>query len=156
MNDDDIGRWFRDLFASATDKSAALDLAHAHLRDAGLLPRVTLHKYMCVKGCQIATVFRADGLVLCATRDYKLSPGLNVQVSVPAARASKTLDGERHWPGHVFDVANLAEWGPNAGMPFECRHFRRTLLAADVIEAVQGVQPGRPRKPTRLPADPPY
>ncbi|WP_420123713.1 hypothetical protein [Nakamurella sp.] len=157
MKDDEIGKWFEAVFNSAGDASAARDLAHTQLRNAGLLPKVTLHRYMCkAKNCQIATVFQVGGRVLCAVRDYTFSPGLNAQVSVPAARKSKTLDGERHWPGQVYDVSELEEWGPQAGMSFECRHFHGTVIAADALRAVEGVEPGRPRRPTFLPAIPPY
>ena len=53
---------------------------------------MTLHRYICRRGCGIATVFRVGGVTVCAVRDYKLSPGLNERESTPAARAKKTID----------------------------------------------------------------
>lgn len=135
------------------DKAAARDELFRHLRDSGLLPRVTLHRYMCRRGCQIATVFSAGGLVLCAVRDYKFSHGLNDDVSVPEARMRNTLDGERHWPGHVYDVGEIQRFSvgeQKAGMDMNCRHFRGTVLAEDILEACKSVIPGKPDAPTRL------
>lgn len=138
------------LMKQLEDDAAARDALHTHLKETGLLARVTLHKYMCKRGCQIATVFRAGGLTLCAVRDYKFSPGLNERASVPSARERNTLDGDKHWPGHIHDVSHLAGWGPDAGMDMNCRHRRGTVLAVDVLAAVEGVEPGKPGVPTRL------
>lgn len=148
----DTSAWFAEL-ERLHDRQAAIDAAYISLRDAGLLPKVTLHKYMCRRGCPIATVFRVAHLTLCVVRDYKFSPGLNREVSVPSARRKNTLDGERHWPGHVYDVEELDRFSAGAsraGMGMNCRHHRGTVLAQDVLATVAGVSPGRPGPPTRL------
>lgn len=144
---------FTALLAQTEDRDAAIRELHRHLKDRGLLANVTLHKYMCKRGCQIATVFSAGGLILCAVRDYKFSPGLNNQVSVPEARERNTLDGERHWPGHVYDVAQIDRFSTGehkSGMDMNCRHRRGTVLAETVLRACEGVTPGKPGAPTRL------
>lgn len=141
------------LIAHMDDRAAALDELYRHLRDNGHLSKVTLHRYMCRKGCQIATVFSAGGLILCAVRDYKYSPGLNDQASVPKARENNTLDGERHWPGHVYDVAQINGFSvgeDKAGMNMNCRHHRGTVLAETVLRACENATPGKPGAPTRL------
>lgn len=138
------------LLKNHDDHQAAIDEIHRHLSQNGLLSLVTVHKYMCKRGCQISTVFIAGGLTLCAVRDYKYSPGLNNEVSVPEARERNTIDGKRHWPSHVHDVGRLATWGPAAGIGMNCRHFRGNVLAVDIQATVQGVLPGKPNAPTRL------
>lgn len=150
---DEFAAWFDQVLKATDDRAEALRAAHEMLRTSGLLSKVTLHKYMCAKGCQIATVFRASGLLLCAVRDYKLSPGLNVRETAPRARETKTLDGQRHWPGHVYDVEQLHRFragGQRAAMRLTCRHCRTVLFTDDVLAVVEGVEPGRPGKPTRL------
>jgi hypothetical protein len=150
-----LNEWFRDLVRKNHDRNQALQDAHQHLANAGLLSRVTLHRYMCKRGCQLATVFRVGGTTLCAVRDYKYSPGLNEARSVPTARAKNTLDGDRWWPSHVFDVDQLARWGDDAGMSMNCRHYRGTVTGRAVLEAVDGVKPGHQNKPTILGASRP-
>ena len=45
-----------------------------------------------------------------------------------SARARNTLDGERHWPGHTYDVDELAESGPDVGFDVICRHITATVM----------------------------
>lgn len=156
MNDIErqIGQAFTALLAQTEDRGVALHELHRYLKEhPPMLANVTLHKYMCKRGCQIATVFAASGFILCAVRDYKFSPGLNDELSVPKARERNTLDGERHWPGHVYDVAQVDRFSVGehkAGMDMNCRHRRGTVLAETVLQACRGVTPGKPGAPTRL------
>lgn len=141
------------LFAQHDERGVAIQELYIMLRNGNLLPQLTLHKYMCRRGCQIATVFRAAGLTLCWVRDYKFSPGLNEARSVETARVKNTIDGDRHWPGHVYDVAELNQFSvgkSRAGADMNCRHRRGIVFAEDILAAVEGVQPGYPRKPTLL------
>ena len=146
----DLTRWLAELYAKSDDRHAALDSAHQALVSAGLLSKVTTHRYMCRRGCQIATVFLLGDVVVCAVRDYKLSPGLNLSESVERGRARNSLDGDRHWAGHVYDVRDLAAFGSKGGMDMNCRHHHGTVLAADGLAVVDGVRPGHPGAPTRL------
>ena len=150
MNVKSIDDWFAALLRGHDDRVDAIQTAYQQLRDAGLLSKVELHRYMCTRGCQLAIVFRAAGTNLCAVRDYKYSPGLNASQSVASARIKNTLDGERHWPSHVYDVDSLAEWGEGTGMSVVCRHYRGVLSGARVLADIGGVLPGRGGKPTRL------
>lgn len=156
MNEQDIDSWFAMLVGSAEDHADAIQRAYQALRDTKdargvpLLNRVALHRYQCHRGCQIAIVFKAAGRVMCAVRDYKYSPGLNEKQSVESARSKNTIDGDRHWPSHVYDVTSLADWGDGTGMSLACRHYRGLLSGAQVLRDVAGVEPGSPRKPTRL------
>lgn len=155
MNETEMraGEAFAALLSQTQDRVVAMEVLHRQLKQRGLLTNVTLHKYMCKRGCQIATTFMAGGLILCAVRDYKYSPGLNEEASVPAARERNTLDGDRHWPGHVYDVAQLDRFSvgeQKAGLGMNCRHHRGTVLAEDVLRACEGVTPGKPAAPTRL------
>jgi hypothetical protein len=131
----------------------AIDTFYQSLRDQGLLSRVTMHRYQCKRGCQIAIVFGYRGLTLCAVRDYKYSPGMNKAQSVESARQKNTLDGDRHWPSHVYDVRRLDAFSAGeqkAGISMNCRHHTGTVLAADILAAVEGLRPGQKIPPTRL------
>ncbi|MDO9397012.1 MAG: hypothetical protein Q7T71_10745 [Herbiconiux sp.] len=150
--DADLARWFERLMAEHDDEVDQRERAYYALQNSELplLSRVTVHKYQCVRGCQVARVVRIGSTVLCAVRDYKYSPGMNAERSVPEARRKNTLDGDKHWPGHVHDVNALAGWGDQAGLDMVCRHFHGMILASDILTQIQGVEPGHPRKPTRL------
>jgi hypothetical protein len=80
------------------------------------------------------------------TGDYKLSPGLNAATSVAKARETKTLDGKRWWPSQTIHLEHAT------GFKFElnCRHVRKSVAGADVLEKVAGVTPGHPGPPTLL------
>jgi|GEM_PF-1998494 hypothetical protein len=149
--DADLAAWWAALEAKSENRQAALDAAHLSLVSAGALSKVTTHRYLCrLRGCPIATVFQIGDVVACAVRDYKLSPGVNLAESTKAGRERNTLDGRRHWPSHVYDVRALVGFLPDAGMSMNCRHRHGTVLAADVLAAVDGVRPGHPGAPTRL------
>jgi len=136
---------------TAEDSRLARERVYETLRDhPGWLANLTVHKYMCMRGCQLARAFRVGGLTLLAVRDYKYSPGLNLQLSVEAARDQNTLDGERHWPSHVYDMDELAQWGDEAGAAVVCRHYRGMLTGRRVLTDCGNATPGRPGKPTRL------
>ena len=145
-----LGDWFRDLLNASSDRTEAIHAAYQQLENARLVNRVVLHRYQCRRGCVLGVVVRIDGMTLCRTRDYKLSHGLNDARSVESARRRNTIDGERHWPGHTFDVGDLAGWGDGAGMDMNCRHVTHTAKAVDVLAQVEGVAPGHPGKPTLL------
>ena len=156
MIEQDIDEWFATLLNSAEADADAIQRAYQALRDTNdtrgtpLINRVILHRYQCQRGCQIAVVFQAAGTVMCAVLDYKYSPGLNEAQSVASARAKNTLDGDRHWPSHVYDVTSLAEWGEGTGVSLACRHYRGLLSGAQILGDITGVAPGKPGKPTRL------
>lgn len=140
-----------DWWAQLTTRDDSIDRAYQALENAGVLNKVTVHRYICRKrGCVIGTVIRVAGATICRTRDYKLSPGLNASSSVEDARRRNTLDGNRHWPGHTYDVAERAALGPKSGMDMNCRHVFKTILAVDILAAADGVVPGHPGAPTLL------
>lgn len=135
------------------DHATAIEAFYQLLRDQGLLSRVTMHRYQCKRGCQVATVFGYQGLILCAVRDYKYSPGMNEAKSVKSAREQNTLDGERHWPAHVYDVEQINRLNvgqQKAGISMNCRHYSGTVFAADILAAIEGLRPGQKIPPTRL------
>lgn len=147
----ELDAWFQALITDSNDRAAALHDAYQHLENAGLLNRVVVHRYLCAKGnCKLATVVKIGDSVIARTKDYKFSPGVNAQRSVESARGRNTLDGERHWPGHTFDVSDLAGWGDQAGLDMNCRHVLRTVMANDILAAVEGIAPGHPAAPSRI------
>ncbi len=146
-----ITEWWRRLTDDADHRDTAIHDAYQALDNAGVVSKVTVHRYLCrSRGCVLGTVVRIGGETIARTRDNKLSPGANQARSVESARRKNTLDGDRHWPGHTFDVPALATCGPRAGMDMSCRHTLATVLAVDVLAVTDGVTPGRPGKPTLL------
>ena len=102
--------------------------AYQRLANAGLVSKVTVHRYQCGKCSKVLSYrFRLGDTTIARTVDCKYSPGLNLRQSVAAARERNTLDGERHWPGHTYDVDKLANCGPQANFDVACRHVTATL-----------------------------
>lgn len=150
-DEDEVTAVFAALFEGADQDSARLDEAFQAVVNAGVVGRVVVHRVICrPRGCVLGTVIKVGGRVLCRTRDYKFSPGLNLTQSVESARRKNTLNGRDHWPGHTFDVVALAEWGPFASMDMNCRHVRHSYVAADLLDVVRDVPAGHPNKPTIL------
>lgn len=149
---EDMAAFFAALFRQTHDRQAALEAMFTAVVAKGYLSRVVLHRYRCRPPCNkvIATVIGVGGLVLVRTRDYKMSPGLNAATSTQTARERNTLDGERHWPGHVFDVHAIADWDEvGAGITAQC-HARATLNGARILRDIEGKRPGHPGAPTFL------
>jgi len=151
MNAGNVADWWQALLTSHDDRVAAIDDAYQQVVNAGLLNRVVVRRYICRKrGCVLAVVVRLGDDILIRTRDYKLSPGMNLDKSAESARRKNTLDGDNHWPGHTFDVRAHGGGGASARVDMICRHGLRTVSAADILEAVDGVQPGHPKAPLRI------
>ncbi|WP_062208710.1 hypothetical protein [Demequina oxidasica] len=142
--------FIRQLAEAAQAEQMNADSLYIALRDGGYLNKATLQRYRCKRGCALAVIYSVADTVYCATEDYKYSPGLNAARSVETARVKNTLDGNRHWPGHVFEVASLAEWGSEAGMDVACRHVFSTLNAQTVLDEVAGITPGHPKAPVLM------
>lgn len=147
---DSLDLWFSRRLAGVGDESAAIADALQALDNADVLGRVVVHRYICPKCGPVALVVKLGGRVLARTRDYKHSRGRNEATTAPAAREARTLDGDRHWPGHVFDVDDMARWGDALRLPLKCAHHDRTVTAAEVLALVADVRPGHPGRPTIL------
>lgn len=147
---DQAGEFYAELIRASEDKITAIHAAYQHCENAQVLSKLTLHRYLCRRGCVLMTVIRLGEDILARTRDYKMSPGMNEKRSVPAAREVRALDRNKHWPGHTFEIEQMESWGPGFGFEASCRHGLHTLLAAEVLAAVEGVVPGHPGKPTLL------
>lgn len=151
-NGESVADWWRTFVVSYRDRQEAIEDAYQHLENAGLISKVTVHRYLCQK-CHkpVGTVIRAAGdEVIARTSDYKLAPGTNLAQSVASARAKNTLDGNRHWPGPTFDVSHLASFGESAAIAMNCRCRLRNVPAGDILATIQGVRPGHPGSPTRF------
>lgn len=145
----ELEAWFDKLVSTYDDAAEGHQTAYQKLEAMNALSKVTVHKYQCPRGCQVARLVRIGSVVLCAVRDYKFSPGMNAAESVPAARKNNTLNGENWWPGHVYDVAPLAA-DERGGIQMVCSHRRRTVNAQQILLTAEGVNPGHPGKPTIL------
>ena len=147
----DLGNWWQALRAASADEAEAIHNAYQQIENAGLISKVTVHRYLCGRrGEPLAIVIRLGDKTIARARDYKYSPGLNRERSVESARARNTLDGNRHWPGHTYDVDELADCGPQVGFDVNCRHITATVRAVDILNITRGVVPGHPGKPTML------
>lgn len=148
---DDLSGWWQKLRAESRDQQQAVHDAYQRLENAGLISKVTVHRYNCRRCGPRATVIRVAGQTIARTRDNKFSPGLNEQRSTESARARRTLDGGRHWPGQTHDVDDLADdGGDDVGFDVNCRHVTATIIAREVLALTRDVTPGRPGKPTLL------
>ena len=145
----DISEWWRDLMAATSDHDEAIRDAYQQLENAGLINRVVLRRYICKnRGCVLATIIGIDGLTIARTNDYKLAPRTNLDRSVEVAREKNTLDGNRWWPGHTFDVRYLD--APEWSIDMNCRHGLRSIQTEDILTAVAEVIPGHPAAPIRI------
>jgi hypothetical protein len=146
---DELSDFFAALFASASDRDTAAHEGFQQLENAGVINKVIVGRYICGQGnCLLVKVIRVGDHTLARTKDHKVARGLNKEISVPAARRKNTLDGDRHWPGHTFDVDFLAGFGESAGLGAGCRHKpRRVISAADVLAKTRDVKPGYPGAP---------
>ncbi|MBD8012664.1 hypothetical protein H9633_10180 [Microbacterium sp. Re1] len=138
------------LLAESDDRALSLERTYTALRDMDLLSKTRVHRYMCKRGCQVAQAHKVGGIVMLVVRDYKYSAGMNSAESVPEARRKNTLDGDRHWPSHVYDMTEMATWGDDAAAHVVCRHFRGALTGSRVLADADGVIPGRDGKPSTL------
>ncbi len=150
MDDEQLASWMDEVFLSAANHAEAVHTAYQQLENAGLINRVTVHRYLCRKCGPRLTVIRIQRRILARSKDYRFGRGKNAAESVQAARDQHTLDGDRHWPGHTYDVQELARFDEHAGMTVVCRHRSTSIRAADVLAAVDGVRPGHAGKPTVL------
>jgi hypothetical protein len=153
MPDPDLSAIFHQLFVAAVDSgkdhAEAIHDAYQKFENAGLISKVTVHRYLCSKcGKPRATVIRLGDRTIARTTDYKFSRGYNVSHSAEGARASRTLDGNQHWPGHTYDIDELAA----AELSFQvtCRHMNAHVAAAAVLALTRDVKAGHPGAPTRL------
>ena len=152
MDESEIDQWVTALLESSTNRTQTLQDAYVHLRDAGLLANAEVHRYMCRRGCQLVKVFRWGGTTLAYVADYRFSPGMNAAKSVPEARAKNTLDGDRWWPAHVYDVTEVAKWAAEGGgVTVACRHFHGLLRGDEILADIAPALQGRKINPTRLP-----
>lgn len=148
--DGDVSKWLNELFSGA-DHDDAVQILWQRIADLGLVSKLTVHRYICAKCGPIVTVIRLGHNTFASTRDYKQSVGMSRATSVRAAREKHTLDGDRHWPGHIYDVDQLArDHLARGNFIAACRHVHTTLLAADVLAQSLMVKPGHPGAPTRL------
>lgn len=148
---DELAEWLSAALAEADDRAAALDEAFQRLENAKVLNRVVVHRYVCrAGGCQLAVVIRVGDEVLVRTRDVKYGKSKNLERSVESARRKRTLDGDRHWPGHTFDVRDLAKSGMER-FEVNCRcKVRPPIDPREVLRVVANVRPGKPGPPTLL------
>ncbi|QEM46089.1 hypothetical protein [Mycolicibacterium grossiae] len=149
MTEPNLTEWWHALVAASSDRDKAIQDAWQQLRDGKFISKVTVHTYRCPRcsGPPLVVVIRIGDNTLAHVRDIKLSRGKNNASSTPAARERNTLDGDRHWPSHVYDVGQLA---PDGGFRVECRHVSKTVSAAEVLAITANVKPGHPGAPTVL------
>lgn len=142
-DDRDALEAFSAILAAAESRDEGLQEVHRTLKESGRLGLYLQRRYVCAECGVLCRVFRYAGVTFAATAPYKLGHRKNLAESVPEARQSNTLDGERHWPGHVYDVHQLAEWGDEAGATVTCRHINMMLTGSRILADIAGVRPGK-------------
>jgi len=148
---DEAGAQLQALLAAEAARISDREALYIKLRDAGLIAKVTVLRFLCrQRSCVIGTVFTLGDTVYCHVRDYKFSPGMNAAESSESGRRNNTLDGDHHWPAHVYDVNELAAFDSTAGFHINCRHAHKMVNARELLQLVEGVQPGHPIKPVRV------
>lgn len=115
----------------------------------GDLSKMRVARYLCDQGCTLADVIRIGDLVLAQTKDHKVRPRTNEHRSVAEARVKNTIDGERHWPGRVYDVEILGR-DPRGRFDANCRHGLHLINARELLTTIENVAPGHPGKPILL------
>lgn len=147
----DLGEMFRLAIAESRARSAALSDLFQRFENADLIGRVVVHRYRCKKCSKLlATVIRGGDHLLIRTSDYKYGKGMNLERTVESARQKNTLNGDNHWPGHTFDVHEVAEWDSDGGVSVVCRHTNVVLHGKRIIEDVGDKRPGHAGAPTFL------
>ena len=96
--------------------------------------------YRCPRGCTLLCVFVVGGRRFGYKPAVKLSDEVNRANSVPAARATKTSDGDRRWRAYAFPLS-LA----GGNMAADCNHIRSkvdldTAIDADIRSATEQPQ----------------
>lgn len=141
---------FLAVLAAHDDRQQGIEAVYQQLDNAGLINRVVVHRFICQRrGCKLGTVIRVHGLLILRTEPYKLAPRTNLEKSVEAARRSKTLDGDRYWPGHTVDV-DYHNFDEQMSFTMNCRCRERSVRVVDIISAVGDARPGHPGAPSRL------
>ena len=75
----DLGNWWQALRAASADEAEAIHNAYQQIENAGLISKVTVHRYLCGRcGEPLATVIRLGDKTIARTVDYKYSRGLNL------------------------------------------------------------------------------
>jgi hypothetical protein len=75
--------------------------------------------YRCPRGCVLLAVFRYDGRHFGYKPRVKLSDAVNQANSVAAARAKKTIDGDRRWRAYAFPLSRAGGL-----LSTDCNHVR--------------------------------
>ena len=129
----------------------AIHNAYQHLENAGLVPKVTVHRYQCGKcGKVLATVIRLGDNTIARTVDYKYSRGLNRASRSPQRGNATPSTASGTGPAAPTTSTRWRDCGPQAGFDVVCRHVTTTVAAVDVLALTRDAKPGHPGKPTRL------
>jgi hypothetical protein len=125
-----------------SDDDAAVIAALEATSSRSKLSKLATVIYECeTRGCAMLYVFNNAGRLYIRQSRRKLSPAVNREESVPAARAKHTVDGDRHWQKEAFALSQAGGY-----LSLECDHVRAKVhvdtIAADVAAAT--------RQPTTL------
>jgi hypothetical protein len=116
---------------------------------------VLLAEYVCgAKDCLLLHVWNTtEGLCYYQPR-FRLSPEATESGSVESARQSRTSDGYRKWLprwGSLTDLLSFCGDDPGLGADVNCDHFRGLITGRRLAFDIDGVTPGNPAEPIKLP-----
>lgn len=122
---------------------------HDALVTARALQDVLLLDYRCPQGCLLLHVYSTPRGRMFYLPRYQLSRTKTPETA-DAARAHRTEDGDHKWPargGSLDDLLDFFAHDPaGGGLPLNCRHMRRTVLAEHLAEDTAEATPGRPTR----------
>ena len=122
-------------------RPAELLALYERMKHTGQLDRNHLVSYRCKKGCLLLDVFLSPRGPASYKPPFKNSPQANEETH-PAARATRTTDGERRWVANVDLVLSppLEYW-------LNCHHLPKKVYTAEEVHADLA---RRPKKPIML------
>lgn len=142
--------WLDEPGRQVADEHKRLD--GTRIGKATALSKVLLLDYRCPKTCLLLHVWQSPSGRLFYLPGYQLSrPKADAETAM-AAREYRTTDGDRSWPargGNLDDLLHMFErTGTPIGLQLTCRHVRRVITAADLVDLLDGSRPGRPTRRT--------
>jgi hypothetical protein len=117
--------------------------------------QVLVAEYVCgAKDCLLLHVWNTtEGLCYYQPR-FRLSSQATKSGSVESARRTRTSDGYRKWLprwGSLNDLLSFCGDDPGLGADVNCDHFRGLITGRRLAFDIDGVSPGHPSSPIKLP-----
>jgi len=107
------------------------------------IKRAALVEYLCrdARGCLLLHCWQApDGRFLYQP-PFHFSPERNLAESTAIARTTRTLDGDRHWPSHGWNLDDL-----DGQLKLQCDYVHLVWNVSDVLADADDSTAGHPTR----------